>query len=382
LDLQTSTLAPTSGYAFAVSGTDINLQPMAMGGIFNIDSPNAISGAGSVADQDLAGSLFPSAALSGTVTGPDSFGAIKFSLTTDFASTPIQFTGYIVDAVHIKLIESDNDGSGAGFGSTAGVAIGQGTATGTFTKNKSFGGKYVFSISGQDFSGLPSSLASVGKFTADRAGNLISGFDDEFLAGFGIEISDALTGTYTLDPAGTGRVDSFINFRSNGAGPEFIVYLTGNGNPALVLDADGNIGSLGAGIAYPQAAPPYSFNGKYGLNFIQNNAGIENNVTAQITADAITNTLIGVVDTNLGFSTLPDTPLTGSFGTIPPAGRFAASLTNTFFPSPSTSPNTISTAFYAIDSGHGFFIETDSLSSGELSSGYFAARTPVCQGCP
>jgi hypothetical protein len=381
LDLQTSTTAPTGGYAFAVNGTDINLQPMAMGGVFNIDSPKTISGAGSVADQDDAGLVFPGAALSGTTSDPDSFGSLKFNLTTDFAPTPIQFTGYIVDATHIKLIESDNDGTGSGFGSTAGVAIGQGTATGTFTANKSFAGKYVFGILGQDLSGLPSSLASVGKFTADKVGNLNSGFDDELLAGFGIEISDSFTGTYTLDSTGTGRVDSSINFKNNGPGPEFIFYLTGNGNPPLVLDADVNIGSLGAGLAHPQAASPFSFNGKYGLSFTQSSSGIENDGTGQITAVATSNTLSGVIDTNLGFSPQPDTPLTGGFGTIPGSGRFTGTLTNTFFPTPGNSANTLSAAFYLIDSGHGFFIETDSLSSGELTFGYFAARTPVCQGC-
>ena len=381
LDLQTSTAAPAGGYAFAVSGTDLNLQPMAIGGVLNIDAPNTISGAGSVADQNLAGSLFPNATLAGTASDPDSFGSLKFTLTTDFAS-PIQFTGYIVDAVHIKLIESDNDGSGTGFGSTSGIAIGQGAATGTFTSNKSFSGRYVFGILGQDLSGFPSSLASVGKFTADRQGNLTSGFNDEFLAGFGIGISDAFTGTYALDSSGTGRVDSFVNFRNNGAGPEFIFYLTGNGNPALVLDADVNIGSLGTGVAYPQAAPPFSFSGNYGLSFTQSTAGSEYDGTGQINVDGTAKTLSGVVDTNLGFSPQPDTPLTGTFATIPNSGRFAGGLTNTFFPTPGSSPNTISVAFYLIDPGHGFFVGTDSLSSGELTFGYFATRTPVCQGCP
>ena len=65
------------------------------------------------------------------MTNPDAFGALKFNLTTSFASTPLQFTGYIADPLHIKLIESNEiDGSGIGFGSTAGLAIGQGAATG------------------------------------------------------------------------------------------------------------------------------------------------------------------------------------------------------------------------------------------------------------
>ena len=381
LELQTSTMAPTGGYAFSVSGIDISLQPMAMGGVLNIDSPKTISGSGSVADQDDAGSVTPGAGISGTVSDPDSLGRITFNLTADFAPTPVQFTGYMIDATHIKLIESDNNSSGSPFGCTAGLAIGQGTATGTFKKNTSFAGKYVFEILGQDLTGFPTSLASAGQFTADSSGNLKAAFNDEFLAGFDVEIADAFTGTYTLDHTGTGRVDSSVNYNVNGPGPELIFYLIGNGNPALVLDADVNIGSLGAGVAYPQAAAPFSFSGKYGLYFTQSTFGLENDATAQITVDGNARTLSGVVDTNLFLSPQPNTPLTGIFNAIANSGRTRGALTNTFFPSPASSPDTLAVRYYFIDSEHGFFIESDSVSSGDLTLGYFAARSTVCPTC-
>lgn len=375
LDLQTATTPPAGGYAFTVSGTDIaTLSPTAFGGILNIDSPNTISGAGSIADQDLAGSVTNSAALSGTVSDPDSFGVVQFSLTTDFASGPIQFMGYIVDALHIKLIESDN-GSGTGFGSTAGVAVGQGAATGTFTSDASFSGDYVFGILGEDLSGLPSSLASAGVFTADGKGHLTSGFNDEFLGGLFFQISDQFNGNYSVDSTGTGRVDSFINFRRNGPGPEFIFYLTGNGNPPLLLDADVNIGSLGAGVAYP-ATDPISLNGKYGLSFTQSVFGSENDATGQITVDGTAQTLSGTVDTNFFFTPVLDTPLTGSFASTSLPRRFTGTLSNELFPSD------VAVAFYIIDAAHGFFVETDSQNSGFLSFGYFAARDSVCPECP
>ena len=39
MDLQTSTAAPSGGYAFVVSGTDVvKTLPVAFGGVFNIDS--------------------------------------------------------------------------------------------------------------------------------------------------------------------------------------------------------------------------------------------------------------------------------------------------------------------------------------------------------
>ena len=382
LDLQTSTKSPAGGYAFAVSGTDISSGPLAIGGILNIDSANTISGTGSVVDEDDAGIVTPNATVSGTLTTPDSLGSMKFELTTGFPAV-IQFTAFIVDATHIKLIESDNTGSGAGFGATSGVAIAQGAGTGKFTNNSFFAGNYVFEVLGEDLSALPTSLASIGQFTADTSGNLTNGFDDEILNGLVVGISDSFTGTYTLDATGMGRVDSTITFTSNGPGPELLFYLTGNGNPPLVLNADANVGSLGIGAAYLQAAPPFSFNGKYGVTFTQSSGPFENDATGGVTVDGTSNAITGVVDTtsasSSGFVVLPNTQINGTFSVIPSTGRFTGLLNNTLFPT--VDSGTIPVAFYPVNPDLIFFIETDSLSSGELSLGYFAARSPVCPAC-
>ncbi len=407
MDLQTwtSNSPPLSGgYAFVVSGSDFaSGSPNAIGGILNIDSlpgnPINISGKGSVTDQTLAGTLTAFQPLSGTVSNPDSFGAVTLNLTVPGFLTPsLQFTGYIVDATHIQLIESDNPAGAGGIGSTAGVAIGQGSATGTFKDNTFFSGTYVLGILGVDLAGgTPATLTSANVFQADGSGHLANGFTDTFLELNGVQppnfsgaqINAQFGGTYSVNSNGTGRARVFFNHFVPRAvpvfQPEFFFYLTGNGNPPLVLnvgDTAHNYPNLGIGIAYPQAAAPFSFNGKYGVNFTQNNSGTENDATAQITVDGTAQALSGVVDTNLGFGSQPDTPLTGSFGTISNSGRFTGQLTNTFFPTPGNTPNTIAVEFYLIDSGHGFFIETDSLTSFEFSLGYFAARTPVCQGCP
>jgi hypothetical protein len=379
LDLQTATAAPSGGYAFAVNGTDTGSQAMAIGGVLKIDS-SAIVEAGSVADQDDAGTFVPSASVSGTVTTPDSLGSVKFNLSAAFSPNPIQFTGYIVDAQHMKLIETDINGSGAGVGSTSGLAIGQGGATGTFTSNQAFAGNYVFAILGQDLSELPTTLAFVGQFSADSNGNLTSGYADEVLSGLGIAVSGSLTGTYTLDPTGTGRVDSQLTL--NGVGPELIFYLTGNGNPPLVLDAETRYGSLGAGAANPQSAGPFSFNGRYGFRFTQGIGPLENDATGQFTASGTAGTFSGAVDTNYDFSALPNTPISGTFASVAGTDRYTGGLTNSFFPSPGNTPNTLAMDFYLVDSGHGYFIETDSLASGELTLGYFVTRNPACPNCP
>lgn len=385
LELQTSTAAPTGGYAFVVGGVDVTSVPLSVGGVLNVDSPNTISGNGSVADEnEISTGLSSANTISGTLTSPDSLGAVKFSLTAGFAPS-LKFTGYIVDATHIKLIEADIDGTGAGFGSTAGVAVAQGSATGTFTNNSAFAGTYVFNILGQDPSLVPSSLASLGQFTADASGNLSNGFNDEVLAGISVlkgtpfVVSDSFTGTYTLDFNGTGRVDSTITYTNSGAGPELIFYLTGNGNPPLVLDADstslGSGISVGTGSAHPQGTSPFLFNGPLAVTFVQSNGSTyENDATGQVTVNGNSDTLMGIIDTNLSTTPSPNTALSGTFA-APTTGRFTGTLTNAFFTTPNT---TISVAFYPVDANNVFFIETDFSASATSTLGYFAAKTPLC----
>lgn len=411
LDLQTGTAAPTGGYAFVVNGIDSSIYaaPLAIGGVFNIDSPNTISGTGSVADEDDDSILTAITNLSGTLTSPDRFGSVTLSFTaansTTFPpfSTSLQFTGYIVDATHIKLIETNNNGTLAGSGVTAGVAVGQGTATGTFNDGSAFAGNYVFDIAGEDPSSYPDTLASVGLLSVDSSGNLGSAYDDEYMSeesneppqGLAFGFTDSFTGTYALFPLGTGRVDtnSSITFTTQGQGPELIFYLTGNGNPPLVLDADINSNSVGyfstgIGLAHPQAAAPNSFSGRYGFEAVQSNGGAPSTYTGQATATESSETFSGLADANVNFIPSPATQgsgiVTGTFGSIPSTGRFTGTLSGNAFGNAFTAlPNsTASVAFYPVDSGHIFLIETDLLTSDESTFGYFSTRTPVCSTCP
>jgi len=414
MDLQTSTVtAPSGGYAFAVSGVEIaKMFPLAVGGVLNIDSPDTISGNGSVSDEILEFKVTAGVVVSGTLTPPDSFGGVTMNLTAHFSPNnppaKIQFTGYIVDNTHIKLIESDNS-SGTGFGSTAGLAIGQGDATGTFTDNGSFSGTYVFGLSGVDLSSGnidPSTLTAAGVFTADGSGNLTNGFTDTFLLlntvqgtsaqpQTGAQISASFGGTYSVDSSGTGRASLTVNnFNPNpkfGYQPVIFFYLTGNGNPPLVLEGgDTHYPSVGTGIAYPQSAAPLTFSGDYGFSFTQQN-GSENDGTAQMDANpaAMPASLSGFADINLAFGANPDQPFTGSFSMPTSNGLFPGTLvgTNNNILSSVVFTPQIAVDYYIIDPGHGFFVETDLVTqgaqqNGQLSFGYYAARTPVCDGCP
>ena len=414
MDLQTSTVAaPSGGYAFAVSGVQIaKTLPLALGGVLNIDSPNTISGNGSVSDEVLDFKTTASVAVSGTLTTPDSLGEVTMNLTGSFSPkyppAKIQFTGYIVDNTHIKLIESDN-ASGTGFGSTAGLAIGQGAATGTFTDNTSFSGTYVFGVTGVDLSNgniAPSTLTAAGLFTADGNGNLTNGFTDTFLLlntvqgtaaqpQTGAQISAGFGGTYSVDSSGTGRASlTFDNFNPNpkfGYQPVIFFYLTGNENPPLIIESgDNHYPSIGTGIADPQSAAPFTFGGDYGFSFTQQN-GSENDGTAQMNANpaATPPSLSGFADINLSFLANPDQPFTGGFSASASNGSFQGTLmgTNNNDVSSVVFTPLIAVDYYVIDPSHGFFVETDlatqgAQQNGQVSLGYYAARTPVCDGCP
>jgi hypothetical protein len=129
-----------------------------------------------------------------------------------------------------------------------------------------------------------------------------------------------LGATYKVDATKEGRATATLKYTTSGPGPEFIFYLTGNGNPPLVVDFDNETGSVGKGIAYSQSSSPLSFNGPYGLYYTQAAFGGENDGTAQIIANGSAGTLSGVVDTNFLLSAFPNTPLTGTFSAIPTTG--------------------------------------------------------------
>lgn len=406
--LQTASIgALAGGYAFAVSGVDSNGFPTAFGGVFNIDQPNqgTISGNGSLADQgylstDTAtGKLTlnvrncpaptvttPTAGLTGTVLPipGDRFGAIRLTLTACFASSPLQFTGFPIDAEHLLLMETDNDGAGNGF-STSGIAIGQGNAAGRFVQT--FSSNYIFGVSGFDSSGSASSLAAAGRIAPNGTG-VLQGFIDEFGFSGSPSTSEGIQGSYSEDPTGSGRVDISTSSASGSGtavpGPKLIFYQTGAGNPVPMLTLDSNAAALGAGVAYQQASSPSEFSGDFG--FIAHGLPAQSNpstsdVAGQMTAtaDQATNSS-QVAGLLYSFAAGNDAmPITGSFTIPADNARFIGRLSVPLDP---TTPNPAALALYLIDDSHGFVLETDSPVTGSVLFGYVAARAPVCQGCP
>ncbi|MGA2356403.1 MAG: hypothetical protein ABSG02_18060, partial [Terriglobales bacterium] len=312
---------------------------------------------------------------------------------------------------HIKLIESDYTATNAtAFGLTGGVAIAQTVPQGGFSNGSLSGAPYVFGVSGVDLccsNTTPSTLTSAGLFTADGIGDFTSGFSDTFLQLncaqqtckqneiTGAQVSGAFTGGYAVDATGR-AVSTSITFGTEprpAYNPTYYFYLTGSaagaGEPAALVLADGdtNYASFATGVAYQQSGSA-ALNGDYGMSFTQEN-GSENDGTAQFNASGTAQTLAGVADSsvNAGLSGLPDQSIGGTFNSPSANGPFSGTLENANQSSAFNiggSGTGLPVNYYFIDAEHNFWIETDliSASSGEVSSGYDVARTPVCATCP
>jgi hypothetical protein len=440
VNLQTSTAAPSGSYVFAVSGTAQNSSgavpnvPIAIGGVIDFTSATAFSG---VSDEIINSKMkVTDGSVTGTITAPDAFGGVTLTLTglldeTHTKPISIQFNGYVIDANHIQLIETDTlaGSSVTAFATTGGVAVAQvANSYGTFS-NSSFSGNYVLGTIGIDLSKAnssftPSSWTAAALLTADGNGDLTSGYTDTFLEFNceqvtcskqsipGAQISGSLTGSYTADASGNGRV-VLSSFAYSPAptpsySPTYYFYLTGNNAatgtanaPAALAIAAGDQGaqpqlhypSIGAGAAYAQSSSGAMLNGDYGFRFTQLSSSGEVDGTAQLNASQSGLSLSGIADStdDADSTNLPDQAFTGTFSSPTASAPFSGVLVDANESaafSLGTNTSQIAVDYYFIDQTDGFWIETDLLSptpatgSGQVSLGQYYGRTPLCSGCP
>lgn len=361
LELQTSTAAPSGGYAFSTFGLDLYGQPAGIGGILNVDSPGGISGTGSILDvnDDFTFSGAQSLAAS-KVSGPDSFCRVVFQLTpsTPSAFQSLYLAGYIVDSAHIRLVETSGD---AFEGTLGGTALSQGTSQGNFSLASIAGSSYVFGASGEDRNGP---LQAAGVFTANADGSLNGTLNWNDLTGKTVQSPIPFTGSYTVDP--TGRV-TVSNLSDGGTFTQLQFYLTGSGQ-GLLLSADTE--DMIAGRALLQQTGPFSaasLNGSYGLSAIEvgSNLGAlgANATVGQVTSSPGngTDSLTGFVDFGNGAA---DSRVSGSV-TGASSGIFTGILAGLNPTSYTASDNF---ALYFVDDAHAVMIETDST---QLALGVF-----------
>jgi hypothetical protein len=262
IDQQTSTDAPAGGYAFNIGGFDGNnpQYTFAVGGILDI-SGSSILTSGSVLDYNDGGNPAQNYGFaSGSVSTPDSFGRVVFTLNPNSNSGLPSFAlaGYIVGSNQIQLVET-TDQLGGDLG---GTAISQGSNTGKFSAASVATNNYIFGANGQDaFSNNSTVFQMAGAFVFN-SDNTVSGiipFNDLTIHP-GAQIT---SGTYAVDA--TGRVTVNVNTDVDGANFPFVfqLYLDGNGN-ALELGVDQT--QVTWGQAYLQTASNSGPEGNYALS--------------------------------------------------------------------------------------------------------------------
>jgi hypothetical protein len=365
VDLQTSTAAPSGGYAFNLQGLDgsTNAFSLAVGGILDVTG-TSISNTGSVFDYNDGGSVGQSNLFSsGSVTAPDSFGRVVFTLTPSSTTVP-QFVlnGYIVGTNRIQLVEA-LDALDADLG---GVALGQGSSTGNFTAAGIAGQTYVFTALGADSSGD----LHIGGGLVFNSNATISGvlaLND--LASFGSLTITA--GSYTIDPTGRVTILGLTPSLVSGTPFAFQLYLDGNGN-ALTLGVDST--ELNAGMAYLQTAPSAPFAGTYalsgqGVGVVTTTSGTSFptwSAAGPASVNSSTSTFTGYTDYTLMGATAPTSNVTlggtetSTSGTLALTGLNAASLS-------SGSAQTANTyTYFPIDTTRVIALETDGIQLGLL----------------
>jgi len=377
MDLQSSPAAPSGGYAFFVAGLDNNTFPLAVGGIVNVDGSGTISGNGSVFDlndgQNTKNGLGVQTAQlfsPSTVSAPDSFGRVIFTLTPSNTSIgQIMLVGYEVNSATIHLVEI-RDGL---LGAMGGTAFGQGSNTGNFSNNSISGFTYAAGARGGDAVGR-AQLAGALAFNSDGSVTGQVSFND--LATQIASGSIAAGATYSVDPTGRVTVSSLTATDPTSGktyGPAaFQLYLDGSGDAPIVSMYTGD---ATGGIGFQQTAGA-SLSGSYAISAI--GAASVTNPTTGITSiypwGAVGQASAGNGGLATGFTDLDVLANPQAAGTQTPAVSLAGAQNNTGYTIAGL--GYASTAnqytYYVIDSNRGFAIETDAV---QLSEAFAQAST-------
>jgi hypothetical protein len=338
-DLQTSTSAPTGGYAFNLGGVDnsSNPNPLFIGGVITI-SGTSFSLSQSVFDYFDGGDVGQVETFtSGSVSAPDSLGRITITFNPTQSSNLAAFVtvGYIIGPDRIQLVESATDSLK---GKLGGTALGQGANAGNFTPSSVGGSDYVFMAVGEDAPNGGATFA--GGFNLNSNGTVsgVLAYSD----GVFHQAPQITGGNWTVDSLGRVALTNVSLSGSNiGNGPfAFQLYLDGNGK-ALELGGDTIQGSTGPafiqttsqvnsgkyaiaaqGVAGTQDAPVWAGVGPVTLDSSLNWSGFTDyNVftatpVASIALSGTTDTTQGLFSIG-GLNAVNPTPATPEFGYYP-----------------------------------------------------------------
>ena len=331
IDLQTasafSNAALAGTFAFSLAGIDTVGNPMGVVG--NLTSNAAGTITAGVNDSNDNGTFLASDPLTGSIPVAASG---RGTATLNTARGTLTFAFYVVDANHIKLVETDN------LLVLGGEAFRQ---TGPFS-NASVNGPFAFTVAGADIV-VAGPFAAGGVITSNGAGVVTGGVEDFNDAGT-VNTNVGLTGSYSMAANGRGT----LTITSTAGTFNFVIYPSSGG--VLVLETDFRFVTTGTALA--QQTGPFSaatFSGTYGMNFTGVTTAGELDSIAQFTADGASR-LNGIIDlNNNGVITFGQT-LTGSF-TVSSNGRTVMPL--------QTPLGTQNMAVYLVDGTRAIFVELD-----------------------
>lgn len=331
-----STSALTGQYAFSLSGIGANGGTYQSAGLFTADGTGELSNG--LQDTNNDGVVTSAASLTGTYNISGTNGRGTMTLATSGGA--LNFAFYVVDATHLKLIETDAAPS------LAGDTFRQ---SGVFS-NASITGPFAFTLGG----GLSGPFVAGGVFTSNGTGTITSGVEDINDSGSVIQ-NASTTGSYTV--ASTGRGTLTLN---NSSGTFlFAVYPTTGG--LLMLELDSGLPS--SGTAFPQSGTPSAsaITGNYGFNLtgVSNSGEIDS--IAHVAADGSGN-FTGAVDFNVAGGLSRGLAFNGPY-TVGTNGRGTATF--------SSSNGTQNLVIYFVNSSRVLFVEVD---SGLVGVGDFEAQ--------
>lgn len=313
-------------FALNVSGIDGSSLPMQTAATLTANGAGTITSG--IQDSDDNGIISSNVAVTGSYTLNTVNGRGTAALSTTAATTNFAF--YIVDANHLKVMETDT------FPVQSGDAFRQ---VGPFS-NASLTGQVVFTAGGAR-GNLP--YAEGGVLLADGAGNITSGLQD--LNNGGVMTQGiSTTGTYSI--AATGRGTMILN--GTVGTTNYAVYPSTGGLQMIELDVA--LVNGGAALSQTGSFSVASIQGPFSFNLSGATPSGEVDAIAQITLDGGGN-VTGVLDVNNVGVLSQSLAVTGSY-TMASSGRGTMQIRSAF--------GTQNFVIYAVSTTRLVFLETDS----------------------
>ncbi len=262
-------------------------------------------------------------------------------------------------------------------------------AVAVFFSNASLSGPYAFSYRGNNSSGF---TAVVGSFIAQgSSGQIFGGVQDVHTAGSSSPVRTQFSGTFSVNPDGTGSVI----LPSSGTWEFALVSNPVGGSARLARMIRFDTNSTGSGTINAQNSAELSasaFSGNYAFSLSGvDTTGAPLALAGRFFADGLSTIPPGsaiedindngkstfTVSTTTTTTTPADTTLQGTFqmdATLPNSGRGALTFSSTNT-SVFTTPTTLQFVFYIVDSTHIEVVETDN-NAALAGDFYSAANTP------